>query len=872
VKKRTWVGRGMRLGLLLVVLLAGAPDPAWAPAGDVTGLDPAELWADGFTDLRGIAADAITGAVYVADRGTGTVTRIDPTGARVVVATGLERPMGLALDQNRQLLIVEERAGRVVRVEATGGRTPLITEVKQPRWLAVGPGGTIYVSARRLTRGTDPEPDDESAEPEVVLAHSPTSGLTRQFAGGFKNLQGVAVHGAALFLATRGLQGDAHGDGVIFQLAIVSDGTAGPPAVLGPADRLKKPQGLTTDMLSALFLTTKELTMAEDRIKRAVGKLDLSGRLTSYAAGISGPQGLAFDAAGHLYVAGGSRVLRFRAPPAPTLNGLPDVTRNVSLTVTGMTVPQARVAAFVNDDPIGATALADTAGHFSVVVALAANADNRLEVFATGHAGDGLTSPSAEARVLHDGQSPAVAILQPAPNTWVRGTVSVMGRGTDAGSGVRALRFTLDGVVFATVTNPAPAAEQPFQATASLDTSSRGDGTHTLGVVAEDRAGNEAAATQTLLVDNTPPDTTITSGPSGTVSETTATLGFTGTDNLAPVNALRFAWRLDGGTYSAFSAATQATVSGLTPGPHTFEVKTLDLAGNEDPTPASRTWTVGQALAVTITDPAGGATVQAGIVVVRGTLSAPGPAPDLAVSVNGVAAFVAGASWVAEVSLSAGSQVIEAAARTASGVQASSRTNLNVVGGPVSPLVLRGVPTDGVAPLEVRWEAINQSGRTLVQFELDEAGSGVFGPPVTTFINVRTLYTSPGLRFPRLRATDDQGQTYTASAVVNVEDAGAAEGRFQALWAAFKARLQAGDIPGARGYIVPTAQPRFERLFQAFGSNLPAVASDLGDIQLAFQFAQLAEIVLTREENGRTMLYFVYFRRDGLGRWLIEEM
>jgi hypothetical protein len=75
VKKRTWVGRWMRLGLLLLVLLAGAPEAAWAPASDVTGLDPAELWADGFTDLRGIAADAITGAVYVADRGTGTVTR-----------------------------------------------------------------------------------------------------------------------------------------------------------------------------------------------------------------------------------------------------------------------------------------------------------------------------------------------------------------------------------------------------------------------------------------------------------------------------------------------------------------------------------------------------------------------------------------------------------------------------------------------------------------------------------------------------------------------------------------------------------------------------------------------------------------------------
>ena len=38
------------------------------------------------------------------------------------------------------------------------------------------------------------------------------------------------------------------------------------------------------------------------------------------------------------------------------------------------------------------------------------------------------------------------------------------------------------------------------------------------------------------------------------------------------------------------------------------------------------------------------------------------------------------------------------------------------------------------------------------------------------------------------------------------------------------------------------------------------------------QVDTLAETALVRQEGGTSYLYFVYFRRDSLGRWLIEEM
>ena len=49
-------------------------------------------------------------------------------------------------------------------------------------------------------------------------------------------------------------------------------------------------------------------------------------------------------------------------------------------------------------------------------------------------------------------------------------------------------------------------------ATATWNTTTVADGAHTLSATATDRAGNPATATRVVTVDNTPPDTQITSG------------------------------------------------------------------------------------------------------------------------------------------------------------------------------------------------------------------------------------------------------------------------------------------------------------------------------------------------------------------------
>jgi Bacterial TSP3 repeat len=85
--------------------------------------------------------------------------------------------------------------------------------------------------------------------------------------------------------------------------------------------------------------------------------------------------------------------------------------------------------------------------------------------------------------------------------------------------------------------------------------------------------------------DTTPPDTTILSGPSGTTTSTSASFSFSSTES-----GSTFECKLDSGAYA--SCFSPKTYSGLSVGSHTFSVRATDAAGNTDPSPASRSWTV----------------------------------------------------------------------------------------------------------------------------------------------------------------------------------------------------------------------------------------------------------------------------------------
>ena len=163
---------------------------------------------------------------------------------------------------------------------------------------------------------------------------------------------------------------------------------------------------------------------------------------------------------------------------------------------------------------------------------------------------------------------------------------------TDQGSGVAAFTLRLGTQpLAATLTPSLPPPASSVTATAIWNTTTFTDGIYTLTAGVEDVAGNAGMATRALVADNTPPETFIDAGPSGQILVGNATFSFSGSDNQTAGPSLVFSWRLDSGPWSPFSADTSATFSGLAESPHVFAVKARDLAGNEDPTPASRTAT-----------------------------------------------------------------------------------------------------------------------------------------------------------------------------------------------------------------------------------------------------------------------------------------
>ncbi|OJH36194.1 adventurous gliding motility protein AgmC [Cystobacter ferrugineus] len=116
-------------------------------------------------------------------------------------------------------------------------------------------------------------------------------------------------------------------------------------------------------------------------------------------------------------------------------------------------------------------------------------------------------------------------------------------------------------------------------------------GPHQVTARAKDAAGNvspdSAPRTFSLLDSARMPDTEISSGPSGTTSERDATFTF------GSEQGVTFECSLDGADF--VPCTSPVTYTDLAEGEHTFQVRARDTRGVADASPASRTWTVGEA-------------------------------------------------------------------------------------------------------------------------------------------------------------------------------------------------------------------------------------------------------------------------------------
>jgi hypothetical protein len=112
------------------------------------------------------------------------------------------------------------------------------------------------------------------------------------------------------------------------------------------------------------------------------------------------------------------------------------------------------------------------------------------------------------------------------------------------------------------------------------------DGQHNFAVHITDFAGNvSAVAVWTWIVDTVPPNTALSGGPGSLTNQHAATFGASGAGTGG-----KYLCSLDNATATTCSATID--YENIPDGHHTLRVWAVDAAGNQDPTPASASWTI----------------------------------------------------------------------------------------------------------------------------------------------------------------------------------------------------------------------------------------------------------------------------------------
>src|SRR5436309_2234715 len=552
----------------------------------ITALASVETVLDGRDELVGVAVTA-DGARYVSDRGAGSVYRGSAVGALSIALKRLDRPAGLALDAEGRLLIAEEGAGRILRLEPSGALTVLVTGIKKPRWMAAA-DGSLYVSAHRQIprddgrRGRASRDDADASGEEAILRLAP-DGTLATVADGMQQVEALALGEGYLDAAAKGLGGKADTTGIVLRYPVLADGSLGTPITLVRGE-LTQPVGLAPDGLGAEYVSMKGLTLEQDTSKRAIGKVHPDGHLTDFAANLIDPQGLAFGPDGALYLADGKagRLLEFRAPSALTLRA-PAFTNRSPVTVSGTTSPGARVDLFLNGATAPATVTADAIGGFTALITLTANSTNTVVVYATAGAGNGLSSPPAEAMIVHDDIPPTLAFPTPAAGSYARLDVSVKAQAGDGGSGVATLALSVDGRPLSSTVAP-PLPTPSAAAAATWSTTTVPDGAHTLGAVTVDRA---AGTLVTITGERFDPDTQVTFAGVSAVVLSQAPTGITTRVPVGAVTGPLVVTNSRGSATATFTVPPPPVITSFVPTSGGMGDTVVIIGTGFDPTPAN---------------------------------------------------------------------------------------------------------------------------------------------------------------------------------------------------------------------------------------------------------------------------------------------
>ena len=839
--------------LLSVTMLVAHGSTAPRSRSAIWTLAPVDvLAAGGFARLAGIAAGG-DGSLLVVDAGRRTLTRIDPSGRRVLLAERLQRPVGVAVAPDGATFLIEAAGHRVVRFQEDGSVAPVVSGLKQPAALAAGPDGRLWLAAR------------DRNGPHDVIAQIDSSGELTPVAGALRRIRALAAEADELYAGTAG---------AVARFSLLPDGAgAAPRRIVGVP--FKTIFGIGLDVAGSLFVSGTVRTNGVE--SGVIARRVRTGDMTYLATGVT-VFSLAFMPGGDLAAIDrhDSRILRFRAPQPPEVS-IPAFTNDNPLAVAGSAGAGELVQVFADRNrrqpPVAEGVANRVTGRFALPVRIAEDAATELYVAATGAGGAGLASGVRVAGVVHDGRLPDVSLLEPAPGVHARAEVPVRAVATDEGSGPASITLAVDDLVVGGAQGGG-ANTSRLVAAAVVDTRDFAEGTHALIATATDRAGNVRSEAQPVIVDRTPPETRIVGGPEPDGSASARVFVVDGMDALSPV--LEFSWRVDTGPWSMYANGGRISVDGLAAGTHTFEVRARDLAGNEDPSPASQVVSA-EPVGIRIVEPAPGAAMTGGVLWVRGTVTGPEPV-SVAVRVPAglraaypfesiPGAAIAG-TFVVELPVIPGLTVIPVTATDARGNTATATIDVTPPGAEPPGGSIALSPDAGFAPRAVR---IGLQGLPPGSYDVDLESDGIVdysGPDVD---GREFTYTRPGVYLASVIGVAN-GQPYAWRAPVQVFDRGDLERQLQAAWIGFREALGRGDIDGAVAFIHGSRRATWRDMFREVPpASLASAGTVFTDIALVEVSAGRIECEMMREAGGLMYSYPVSFAPDADGQWRLWQ-
>jgi sugar lactone lactonase YvrE len=340
----------------------------------------------GMNQPGGVAVDPTSGKVFVADSQSNRVLRFASGAAlangaaaegvlgqpnftsntSALTASGMNRPSGVAVDSAGRLWVADGVNARVLRFDGAAGKAngaaadgvlgqatftnlnPATTasRMQQPQGVAVDSAGRLWVldyNDSRVLRFDNAAGKANGAAANGVLGQPNfTSGNNVTTASGMNGPNGLAVDSAGrLWVADTGnnrvlrfdnAAGKADGaaaDGLLGQTNFTSSTSA------TTASEMNQPCGAVVDSAGQLWVAdsgnsrvlrfgaaaSKANGAAADGV---LGQANFtSSTATTTASGMNGPNGVAVDGAGQLWVAdtNNNRVLRFDGPILSTLSG-----------------------------------------------------------------------------------------------------------------------------------------------------------------------------------------------------------------------------------------------------------------------------------------------------------------------------------------------------------------------------------------------------------------------------------------------------------------------------------------------------------------------------------------------------------------------